>query len=130
VRVEHKLIAYSFGDRFAKVEFTDTGCGAKVRVALDSETTYSLEQQAGWQAILDKFSRHVEAKRQQGSACSCFAGPVGYTLICACANSALIQSQTGRSIFGSPLSAIAEKCRTLSVYSTFADARLAAARCK
>jgi uncharacterized protein YndB with AHSA1/START domain len=61
--VEHKLLAYSFGDRVAKVEFTTTGRGAKVRVTFDAESTNSLEQQqAGWQAILNNFSRHVQAK--------------------------------------------------------------------
>ncbi len=64
--VENKLIAYSFGDRFAKVEFDDTGRGATVRVTFDGEATHSVEQQkAGWQAILENFSRHVEAKRDR-----------------------------------------------------------------
>jgi len=62
--VAHRLIAYSFGDRAAKVEFTDTGRGVNVRVTFDSEPTHSVEQQqAGWQAIVENFSRHVEAKR-------------------------------------------------------------------
>ena len=59
--VKHKLIAYSFGDRFAKVEFTDKGKSANVRVSFDAEETHSLEQQQqGWQAILANFARHVE----------------------------------------------------------------------
>jgi hypothetical protein len=35
-----------------------------VRVSFDPETVYPLEQQrAGWQAILDRFARYVEARR-------------------------------------------------------------------
>ena len=61
--VEHRLIAYSFGDREAQVEFVPGPEGVTVRVTFDSEPTHSIEQQqAGWQAILDNFARHVEAK--------------------------------------------------------------------
>lgn len=61
--VEHKLIAYSFGDRVARVEFAEEGGGVTVRVTFDAEATHSVEEQrAGWQAILDNFARHVEAK--------------------------------------------------------------------
>ncbi len=60
--VENELIEYSFGDRTARVEFTDRPDGVKVRVTFDSEPTHSIEQQRqGWQAILDNFARHVEA---------------------------------------------------------------------
>lgn len=64
-RVEpERLIAYSFGDREATVEFLAAGDGAAgvtVRVTFDSEETHSVEQQrAGWQAILERFRRHVE----------------------------------------------------------------------
>ena len=62
--VPESLIEYSFGDREAKVEFVESGEGAAgvtVRIAFDAEETHSLEQQrAGWQAILDRFRRHVE----------------------------------------------------------------------
>jgi uncharacterized protein YndB with AHSA1/START domain len=62
--VEHKLIEYSFGDRAAQVEFADSPNGVKVRVTFDSESTHSVEQQRdGWQAILNNFARHVEARR-------------------------------------------------------------------
>ena len=62
--VEHKLIEYSFGDRAAQVEFTDSPNGVKVRVTFDSEPTHSIEQQQqGWQAILNNFARHVESIR-------------------------------------------------------------------
>ncbi len=62
--VEHKLIEYSFGDRMAQVEFVDGPDGVTVRVSFDGEATHSIEQQRhGWQAILDNFSRHVQAMR-------------------------------------------------------------------
>ena len=66
--VEHKLIEYSFGDRTGLVEFTpDAKGGVTVRVTFDSETTHSIEQQrSGWQAILDNFARHVQARRRAG----------------------------------------------------------------
>lgn len=59
--VRHKLIAYSFGERTAQVEFFDSRQGVNVSVSFDSEDTYSTEQQRdGWQAILNNFKRHVE----------------------------------------------------------------------
>lgn len=61
--VEHKLIAYAFGDRKADVHFETGPNGVLVRVVFDPETTHPVEmQQQGWQAILDNFKRHVEAK--------------------------------------------------------------------
>ncbi|MGJ4909736.1 SRPBCC family protein [Bradyrhizobium sp. HKCCYLS2033] len=61
--VEHKLIAYAFGDRKADVHFEAGPNGVLVRVVFDPETTHPVEmQQQGWQAILDNFKRHVEAK--------------------------------------------------------------------
>lgn len=63
--VEHKLIEYSFGDRTAQVEFAADPNGTRVGVTFDSEPTHSIEQQReGWQAILNNFARHVEAKRR------------------------------------------------------------------
>ncbi|MGL9622214.1 SRPBCC family protein [Bradyrhizobium sp. U531] len=63
--VEHKRIAYAFGDRKAEVEFVPGPNGVVVRVAFDGETTHSEEQQrSGWQAILDSFKRYVEAKQK------------------------------------------------------------------
>lgn len=60
--VPHKLIEFSFGDRMATVEFIPVEGKVKVRETFDAETTYTPEQQqAGWQAILDRFARHVEA---------------------------------------------------------------------
>lgn len=61
--IEQQLIEYDFGDRKAKVEFAPSKAGVTVRVAFESEPTHSIEQQRdGWQAILNKFARHVEAK--------------------------------------------------------------------
>lgn len=62
--VPQSLIEYSFGDRTGQVEFTDGPNGVKVRVTFDAETTFPVEQQQqGWQAILQNFARHVEARR-------------------------------------------------------------------
>lgn len=61
---KHKLIEYAFGDRSGRVEFVPGQDGVLVRVTFDAETENPLEQQrAGWQAILDSFTRHVEAKQ-------------------------------------------------------------------
>ena len=61
--VPNRLIEYAFGERTAKVEFLDTPAGVTVRVSFEAETTHSVEQQqAGWQAILDRFTRYVEAR--------------------------------------------------------------------
>src|SRR5437868_6810082 len=61
--VPEQLIEYSFGDRTGVVELLPTGDAVRVRVTFDVENTHSLEQQQqGWQAILDRFARHVEAK--------------------------------------------------------------------
>jgi uncharacterized protein YndB with AHSA1/START domain len=63
--VEHRRIEYAFGDRTAEVEFTPAKDGVAVRVSFDSEPTHSVEQQKqGWQAILDNFARHVEARNK------------------------------------------------------------------
>lgn len=62
--VPQKLLEYSFGDRVAQAEFAEGQGGVTVRVTFDAETTHSEEQQrSGWQAILDNFKRHVEARR-------------------------------------------------------------------
>jgi uncharacterized protein YndB with AHSA1/START domain len=61
-RIEpNELIEYSFGDRVGSVEFTPLEGGVEVRVTFDAETQYPVEQQRqGWQAILNKFAKHVE----------------------------------------------------------------------
>lgn len=60
--VTNELIEYAFGDRKAKVEFSQGQAGVTVRVSFDAETTHSPEQQReGWQAILNRFAQHVLA---------------------------------------------------------------------
>jgi uncharacterized protein YndB with AHSA1/START domain len=62
--VPNRLIEYAFGHRTARVEFTPGPNGVAVRVTFDSESTHSIEQQRdGWQAILNNFARHAEAKK-------------------------------------------------------------------
>ena len=61
--VPNELIEYVFDDRSATVEFTQTKDGVKVRITFVAETEHTIEQQEeGWQAILNKFTKHVEAK--------------------------------------------------------------------
>lgn len=65
MRIEaQKLIAYRMGDdREVTVEFTESADGVLVRETFDAETHFSPEhQRQGWQAILDNFAKHVEAK--------------------------------------------------------------------
>ena len=58
-----KLIETAFGHRTAVVEFFPKDGGATIRQSFDSEETHSVEQQRqGWQAILDRFTRYVEAQ--------------------------------------------------------------------
>lgn len=62
--VPQKLVEYEFGGRHATVEFAEAAGGSNVRVSFDAEDENSAEmQRGGWQAILDRFARHVEAKR-------------------------------------------------------------------
>ncbi len=62
---EHARIEVALGDRVLLVEFIPVKDGVIVRETFDSEPTHTVEQQRqGWQAILDKFARHVEAKRK------------------------------------------------------------------
>ena len=61
--VPHELIECNCGGRILVVEFIRTGNGVTVRETFDAEGTHSDEQQrAGWQAILDRFARHVEGR--------------------------------------------------------------------
>ncbi len=64
--VEHRLIESRFGERTLRVEFLALNGNITVRETFDAETSHSEEQQRqGWQAILDRFARHVEAKQMQ-----------------------------------------------------------------
>jgi len=57
------LLEASFGDRWMRVEFQSVDGGTRVREIFDAETENPEDmQRAGWQAILDSFKRHVEAK--------------------------------------------------------------------
>lgn len=65
--VLHERIEYTFGDRVAVVEFTDSGDGVTVTVTFEGEASHSEEQQrTGWQAILDNFARHVKGQVAAG----------------------------------------------------------------
>lgn len=60
--VPHQLIEYDFGDRKAVAEFIDGEKGVTVRVTFDAESTHPVDQQRdGWQAILNRFTQHVQA---------------------------------------------------------------------
>lgn len=63
--VEHELIEYAMSDgRAVTVEFESTGNSTTVRETFDAESVHDGEQQRqGWQAILDRFKQHVEAKQ-------------------------------------------------------------------
>jgi uncharacterized protein YndB with AHSA1/START domain len=61
--VEHELIECSFDDRVLLVEFLPGQDEVRIRETFDAEPTHSEKQQRqGWQAILDSFARHTEAK--------------------------------------------------------------------
>lgn len=62
--VPHKIIEYRMSDdREVCVEFAEVAGGVLVKETFDAETENPAEmQRAGWQAILDNFGRHVEAK--------------------------------------------------------------------
>ena len=65
--VPHRLIESEFGGRRLRVEFLPGPDGVTVRETFDPEQTFSEEQQrAGWQAILDRFARHVTGVGRAG----------------------------------------------------------------
>ncbi|MBY0572350.1 MAG: SRPBCC domain-containing protein [Undibacterium sp.] len=60
--VHQELIEYAFGDRVGVVEFVADTNAVTVRVTFDAESVHPVEQQRqGWQAILNNFTKHVEA---------------------------------------------------------------------
>ncbi|MGB6008417.1 SRPBCC domain-containing protein [Castellaniella sp.] len=62
--IPYRVIEYSFGDRMARVEFTQKGMDVHVVVSFDAESTHSTEEQkTGWQAILDNFARYAEGRK-------------------------------------------------------------------
>ena len=60
----HKRIAYTMADgRTCEILFSDENGGTSVVESFDAETENSVEmQRGGWQAILDRFKAHAEAK--------------------------------------------------------------------
>lgn len=62
--VPQKLIEYEMSDgRRVRVQFTQTSDGTLVRESFDAESENEPEiQRQGWQAIMDRFASHVEAK--------------------------------------------------------------------
>lgn len=62
--VPQEHIEYSMGDgRTVQVHFAESADGVLVSETFDAESQNDAElQRQGWQAILDNFARHVEAK--------------------------------------------------------------------
>jgi uncharacterized protein YndB with AHSA1/START domain len=62
--VPHKAIEYRMSDgREVQVEFAEHGAVVAVKETFDAETENPPDvQRSGWQAILESFRRHVEAK--------------------------------------------------------------------
>lgn len=61
--IPNELLEFSFGDRAASVEFSNTANGINIRETFDAETENSIEQQrSGWQSILNNFAKYVETK--------------------------------------------------------------------
>ncbi|MBX2974232.1 MAG: SRPBCC family protein [Flavobacteriales bacterium] len=60
----HKRLAYTMSDgRTCEILFTQEAGGTRVTESFDAETMNSVEmQQAGWQAILDRFKAYAEAQ--------------------------------------------------------------------
>ena len=63
--VPYELIEFALEDeRLVVVEFAESDASVTVLESFDAESANSGEQQRqGWQAILDRFARHVEAKK-------------------------------------------------------------------
>lgn len=63
--VPYDLIEFALADeRLVAVEFTEGNQTVTIRESFDAESINSGEQQRqGWQAILDRFARHVEAQK-------------------------------------------------------------------
>jgi uncharacterized protein YndB with AHSA1/START domain len=61
--VPHKRIECDLSGRSLVVEFVAAGEGVTVRETFDADPDHPHEmQRAGWQAILDRFARHVERR--------------------------------------------------------------------
>jgi uncharacterized protein YndB with AHSA1/START domain len=64
--VPKKRIEYAMSDgRTVQIEFSPAKGGVHVKETFDAETQNAPDmQRQGWQAILDNFARHVEAKKK------------------------------------------------------------------
>ena len=62
--IPNEVIEYSLGDeRSVTVEFAASAQSVTIRETFDAESSHTAEQQRqGWQAILNNFARHVEAR--------------------------------------------------------------------
>ena len=59
--VPHELIEMNFDGRTVVVEFIRKDAGIVIRETFDAEEANPVElQRQGWQAILDRFARHVD----------------------------------------------------------------------
>lgn len=62
--IPNELLEYSFGERTACVTFKPTNEGVCVSVTFVAEEEHTIEQQKeGWQAILNRFTQHVEKSK-------------------------------------------------------------------
>jgi uncharacterized protein YndB with AHSA1/START domain len=62
--VPHERLEAQFGDRRLVVEFIARDGQVLVRETFEAETEFPVDvQRAGWQAILDRFARHVEQQQ-------------------------------------------------------------------
>lgn len=61
--IAHEKLAYKILDsRDVEITFIETSDGIIVTESFEAESTHSVEmQQSGWQAILERFKKHVEA---------------------------------------------------------------------
>ena len=60
--IPYEMIEYVFAERTATVEFKQSPDGVTVQVSFVPETEHSIEQQQeGWQAILNRFAKHVDS---------------------------------------------------------------------
>lgn len=62
--IEHQLIEYQMADlRTVSVEFKELDGAVQITETFEAESEHSAEmQRAGWQAILDNFTQHVEQR--------------------------------------------------------------------
>ncbi|NLC41717.1 MAG: polyketide cyclase [Erysipelothrix sp.] len=61
--IDHERISYTMADgRMVSTEFTKLPSGVKIETTFEAEETHSIiEQQQGWQAILDHFKEYTES---------------------------------------------------------------------